>query len=179
MLAGRVRRIRFGAVLVAAVLSLTGFSTSGGGTGKGDGGGGGCSGSRSKSKKKGRGSGIHTDAGPAASASPTASTGPATAVVVSCVDADASRPSSTVEVTSRLDRTATFSVTLRREGVGGTLIETASALVTLEPRRTRTAVVPLRATARAGDVKDCRIGAVTTATGTASPSPSGTPAPTP
>ncbi|GAA0303287.1 hypothetical protein GCM10010302_47250 [Streptomyces polychromogenes] len=178
MLAGGVRRIRFGAVLVAVVLSLTGFSTSGG-SGKSDGGGGGCSSSKSKSKtkKKSRGDGIHTDAGPDASASPTASTGPATAVVVSCVDADAAHPSSTIEVTSRLDRTAVFSVTLRREGVGGSLVETATALVTLEPRQTRRQVVLLRAAARAGDVKDCRIDEVTTVAATPSPSPSVTPAP--
>ncbi|MFJ8214285.1 hypothetical protein [Streptomyces sp. NPDC096033] len=174
MLSGQVRRLRFGAVLVAVVLSLTGFSTA-----KGDGGGGGCSSSKSKSKTKtkkaSKGSGIHTDSGPDATASPTASTGPATAYVVSCVDADTARPSSTIEVTSRLDRTATFSVNLRREGVGGSLVETATALVTLEPRQTGRQVVPLRATARAGDVKDCRITEVATVTGTPSPSPSGTP----
>ncbi|MEU8436865.1 hypothetical protein AB0F18_28955 [Streptomyces sp. NPDC029216] len=178
MLAGQGRRIRCGAVLVAVVLSLTGFST-GGSNGKSDSGGGGCSSSKSKTKtkKKSHGSGIHTDAGPDATASPTTSAGPATAVVVSCVDADASHPSSTIEVTSRLDRTATFSVTLRREGVGGGLVETATALVTLEPRQTRKAVVPLRATARAGDVRDCRIGSVTTVNASPSPSPSATPAP--
>ncbi|RKT06187.1 hypothetical protein BX286_4225 [Streptomyces sp. 3211.6] len=183
MLSGRVRRVRFGAVLVAVVLSLTGFST-GGGHGKSDGGGGGCSSSKSKSKsrttKTSQGAGTRTDSGPAATASPTASTGPATAYVVSCIDAGTARPSSTIEVTSRLDRTATFSVTLRREGVGAGLIETSTVLVTLEPRRTAREVVPLRAEDRAEDVKDCRITGITTAPATVSPSPTPTsPTPTP
>ncbi|MFF4370243.1 hypothetical protein [Streptomyces sp. NPDC001594] len=186
MLSGQVRGIRFGAVLVAVVLSLTGFST---GHGKGDGGGGGCSSSKAKSnsesksktKKTGGSGGIRTDSGPDTTASPTASTGPATAYVVSCVDAGAARPSSTVEVTSRLDRTATFSVGLRREGVGAGLVETSTVLVTLGPRETRRETVPLRATERAGDVKDCRITDVTTvsATATPTPTPTATPSPSP
>ncbi|MFF4320345.1 hypothetical protein [Streptomyces sp. NPDC001568] len=175
MVTGRGSRIRLAAVLVAVVLALTGFSSSGG-SGSGSSGksksGGGCSSSKSKSKSKK----THSGGGSGGESSPTASPSPvgapATAVVTTCVGAG--KPSSTVEVTSRLDRAATFEVTLNREGAAGALVETARATVTLEARRTGTLVIALVAAQRAAEVKDCRITSVVEVPSSASPSPSPT-----
>lgn len=160
MVGGRGRsRVRFGAVLVAVVLALTGFSTSGGSSGKkSSGGGGGCS--SSKSSKKSRSSSSGSDKGyrSTASPSPSATGAVATAVVTSC--GDASRPSTTVEVTSLLGRKATFDVSVYREEAGGALIETASGKITLDARATGTTDIAMTRPGRAGDVAKCRIGSV-------------------
>ncbi|MEU9029948.1 hypothetical protein AB0D46_21010 [Streptomyces sp. NPDC048383] len=175
MVTGRGSRIRLAAVLVAVVLALTGFSSSGGsGGGSGSGGksksGGGCSSSKSKSKSKK----THSGGGSGGESSPTASPSPlgtpATAVVITCVGAG--KPSTTVEVTSRLDRTATFEVTVDRTGAAGALVETARATVTLEARRTGTLVIALVAAQRGAEVTDCRITSVVEVPSSASPSPS-------
>ncbi|MDA5284223.1 hypothetical protein [Streptomyces sp. Isolate_45] len=177
MVTGRGSRVRLAAVLVAVVLALTGFSSSGGGgsgsggKSKSSGGGGGCSSSKSKSKSKK----THSGGGSGGESSPTASPSPvgmpATAVVLTCVGAG--KPSTTVEVTSRLDRAATFEVTLNREGAAGALVETARATVTLEARRTGTLVIALIAAQRAAEVKDCRITSVVEVA-SSSPSPTAT-----
>ncbi|MFF3020348.1 hypothetical protein [Streptomyces sp. NPDC057939] len=176
MVTGRGSRIRLAAVLVAVVLALTGFSSSGGsgssGKSKSSGGGGGCSSSKtkSKSKKSHGGAGAGGDSSPTASTSPVGA--PATAVVTTCVGAG--KPATTVEVTSRLDRTATFEVALNREGAAGALVETSRATVTLEARRTGTLVIALTAAQRAAEVKDCRITSVVEVARSASPSPTAT-----
>ncbi|MEU8465887.1 hypothetical protein [Streptomyces sp. NPDC029003] len=179
MFAGRGRsRARFGAVLVAVVMALTGFSTSGGSSGKSKSGGGhGCSSSKnSKSSQRTTSSRRSTSGGGGtgsgtATASPTASPTPAprvaTARVTSC--GDASRPSTTVEVTSLLDRKATFLVSMYREAAGGAFIETATQTVTLDARATGTAVIAMADPARAGDVRDCRVSGVREAPGGAAP----------
>ncbi|MFG2622140.1 hypothetical protein ACGFXC_31435 [Streptomyces sp. NPDC048507] len=188
MFAGRGRsRVRFGAVLVGVVLALTGFSTGGGSSGKGDGGGHGCSSSKSSKSSGssktsggsgGAGSSTRGTGGGTATASPTATPRAATARVTSC--GDASRPSATVEVTSLLDRKATFLVSLSRRAAGGALIETATGTVTLDARATGTAAVAMAEPARAGEVADCRLDGVREAPGTASPdSGDRTPGPTP
>lgn len=162
MVGGRGRsRVRFGAVLVAVVLALTGFSTSGGSSGKkSSSGGGGCSSSKSskKSRSSTSSSGNGKGYGSTASPSPSATGGVATAVVTSC--GDASRPSTTVEVTSLLGRKATFAVSMYREEAGGALIETASGEITLDARATGTTDIAMTRPGRAGDVAKCRIGSV-------------------
>ncbi|MFD3874516.1 hypothetical protein [Streptomyces sp. NPDC058623] len=174
MLTGRGSRIRLAAVLVAVVLALTGFSSSGGSGGSGSGGksksGGGCSSSKSKStsKKTHSGGGSGGESSPTASPSPLGT--PATAVVITCVGAG--KPSTTVEVTSRLDRTATFEVTVDRTGAAGALVETGRATVTLEARRTGALVIAPVAAQRAAEVTDCRIASVVEVPSSASPSPS-------
>lgn len=172
-----VRRLRFTAVLIAVVFALTGFSSTGG-SGSGSGGkskssGGGCS--SSKSGKSGKKKTYSGSSGSSASATPSASPSgdPATAVVVSC--AGATPPVSTVKVTSRLDRRATFEVELYRETASGSVLEASTARVTLEARATGTVDVPLKEPARAAEVKACRTGSVSvvssSASATSSPAP--------
>ncbi|MFB0629962.1 hypothetical protein [Streptomyces sp. AB3(2024)] len=166
MLAGTARRIRFGTVLAVVVLSLTGFSTHGGSSGNSSGGGG-CSSSKSsgtgktsgktsssKTTKKNYGGG--TDATPAASPSPTGP--PATTTLISC--GDVSDPSTTIEVTSLLDRAATFEVSMYREEAGGAVIETTSGRIALPARGTGRTVISMKNRARAGAVAACRISSV-------------------
>ncbi|MEU3060989.1 hypothetical protein [Streptomyces subrutilus] len=170
------RRIRFTAVLIAVVFALTGFSSSGGsgsgGTSKGKSSGGGCSSSKSGKKKSYSGGSGRTASG-SPSASPSGD--PATAVVVTCTGA--SSAVTTLRVTSRLDRAATFAVRLYREGSGGTVVDTTDAEVTLEARATRTVDVALTDPARAAEVRTCRVGAVTvrssSASATTGPAPTG------
>ncbi|MET8753676.1 hypothetical protein ABZW32_26805 [Streptomyces sp. NPDC004667] len=185
MLAGTGRRIRFGTVLAVVVLSLTGFSTHGGSSGNS---GGGCSSSKSSgtgkssgksssktSGKKSSGSG-GTDAAPAASASPTGA--PATTTLISC--GDVTQPSTTIEVTSLLDRAATFEVSMYREEAGGAVIETATGRVTLNARGTGRTVIAMKDRARAGAVAACRISSVhVVADASATPGPTPTSAPGP
>ncbi|WP_371677261.1 hypothetical protein [Streptomyces sp. NBC_01276] len=183
MLAGTARRIRFGTVLAVVVLSLTGFSTHGGSSGNS--GGGGCSSSKSSgdgksgSKTSGKTTGKTTgkksygggtDATPAASASPTGP--PATTTLISC--GDVTQPSTTIEVTSLLDRAATFEVSMYREEAGGAVIETATGRITLKARGTGTTVIAMKNPARAGAVAACRISSVHVVA-----DPSATPGPTP
>ncbi|MFD8983353.1 hypothetical protein [Streptomyces sp. NPDC059564] len=201
MFAGRgTRRARFGVVLVAVVLALTGFSTSGGSSGKkSSSGGGGCSSSKSSKKsssssttKKNYGSGGSATASPTPSASATG--GVATAVVASC--GDATQPSTTVDVTSLLGRKATFEVSMYREEAGGAIIETASGKITLDARATGTTTIAMNQPGRAGDVSKCRVSAVhvvadaspsastststsTGGSGTGKPGSKSTPKPTP
>ncbi|MFE3765837.1 hypothetical protein ACFXPI_29210 [Streptomyces sp. NPDC059104] len=176
MLAGTGRRIRFGTVLAVVVLSLTGFSVHGGSSGNS---GGGCSSSKSSdtgksssktSGKKSSGSG-GTDATPAASASPTGA--PATTTLISC--GDVTQPSTTIEVTSLLDRAATFEVSMYREEAGGAVIETATGRVTLNARGTGRTVIAMKDRARAGAVAACRISSVhVVADASAAPGPTPT-----
>lgn len=175
MLAGR--RMRFTAVLIAVVFALTGFSSTGGsgssGKSKSKSSGGGCSSSKSNKKKKTYSA--SSGSGSSASATPSASPSgdPATAVVVSCVGA--TPPVTTVRVTSRLDRKATFEVNLYRETASGSVLEASAARVTLEARATGTVDVALKEPARAAEVKTCRIGSVSvvssSASATSSPAP--------
>ncbi|MFD3776432.1 hypothetical protein [Streptomyces sp. NPDC058612] len=170
-----VRRLRFTAVLIAVVFALTGFSSTGGSgsSGKSKSSGGGCSSSKSSKKKTHSGSGgSGSSASPTPSASPTGD--PATAVVVSC--AGATPPVTTVRVTSRLDRRATFEVELYRETASGAVLEASTARVTLEARATGTVDVALKEPARAAEVKTCRIGTVSVVSSSASATTS--PAPT-
>ncbi|MER6250758.1 hypothetical protein ABT224_05110 [Streptomyces sp. NPDC001584] len=174
MVAGR--RIRFTAVLVGVVLALTGFSSHGGSSGSsGSSGksksssGGGCS--SSKSKKKGHGSG--SDNGTAtASPSASASGAPATAVVVTCVGA--TPPVTTVRFTSNVDRKATFTVNLYREGANGAVIESTEVEATLEARETRTVEVALEEPSRAAEVTTCRLGPPRESSGNGTPGPART-----
>ncbi|MCY0954997.1 hypothetical protein [Streptomyces sp. H27-S2] len=176
-----VRRMRFTAVLITVVFALTGFSSTGGSgsSGKSKSGGGGCSSSKSSKKKTHSGSGSRNgNGGSGSSASATPSTSPsgdpATAVVASC--AGATPPVTTVKVTSRLDRKATFEVNLYRETASGTVLEATTARVTLEARATGTVDVALKEPARAAEVKTCRIGTVSVVSSSASAT--GSPAPT-
>lgn len=179
MLAGTARRIRFGTVLAVAVLSLTGFSTHGGSSGNS---GGGCSSSKSSGTAKSSGKssskttrksyGGDTDATPVASASPTGP--PATTTLISC--GDVTQPSTTIEVTSLLDRAATFEVSMYREEAGGAVIETATGRITLKARGTGRTVIAMENRARADAVAACRISSVhvvadPSATPGATPSP--------
>ncbi|MGO4461424.1 hypothetical protein AB4039_29645 [Streptomyces sp. M-16] len=181
MLAGTARRIRFGTVLAVAVLSLTGFSTHGGSSGNS---GGGCSSSKSSGTAKSSGKssskttrksyGGDTDATPVASASPTGA--PATTTLISC--GDVTQPSTTIEVTSLLDRAATFEVSMYREEAGGAVIETATGRITLKARGTGRTVIAMENRARADAVAACRISSVhVVADPSATPSPAPTPAP--
>ncbi|MER5869827.1 hypothetical protein [Streptomyces sp. NPDC002044] len=172
-----VRHMRFTAVLITVVFALTGFSSTGGSGsgGKSKSGGGGCSSSKSSKKKTHTGSG-RGGSGSSASATPSASPSgdPAAAVVVSC--AGATPPVTTVKVTSRLDRKATFEVNLYRETASGSVLEATTARVTLEARATGTVDVALKEPARAAEVKTCRIGTVSVVSSSASAT--GSPAPT-
>ncbi|MFD3807613.1 hypothetical protein ACFWTC_29350 [Streptomyces sp. NPDC058619] len=175
MMAGR--RTRLTAVLITVVFALTGFSSTGGSgsSGKSKSSGGGCSSSKSSKKKTHSGSGSG-GSGSSASATPSASPSgdPATAVVVSC--AAATPPITTVRVTSRLERRATFEVELYRETASGSVLEASTARVTLEARASGTVDVALKEPARAAEVKTCRTGSVSVVSSSASAT--GSPAPT-
>ncbi|MEU3724648.1 hypothetical protein [Streptomyces sp. NPDC031705] len=169
MMSGRGRRLRFATVLVAVVLALTGFSTSGGSSGKSKGkssGGGGCSSSKSAKKKSHVSSGKGGDSTPA----PRRTQEPATAVVTSCLGGADGR-STVIAVTSRLDRPAAFEVVLYREDANGVTVESARGELTLEARGRGDLVIAMTAPEKAGEVKNCRVGPVSTAAGAASPKP--------
>ncbi|MFB7171179.1 hypothetical protein ACFCYM_10200 [Streptomyces sp. NPDC056254] len=174
------RRIRFTAVLVAAVFALTGFSSHGGSSGgksksgsKGSSSGGGCSSSKSKKKSRSHGNGSTASAARTASASASPDGDPATVVVVTCTGRD--RPATTLRFTSRLDRRATVEVDLHREGAAGAAVDTEVVRVDLAARETRTVDVPLGDPSRAADVRNCRLGKPTTRS--SGPAATRTPAP--
>ncbi|WP_330331893.1 hypothetical protein OHS33_20685 [Streptomyces sp. NBC_00536] len=157
------RRVRFGAVVVAVVFALTGFSSSGKHKSSG---GHGCSSSKSSHRTStSGGTSSGTTSGSSGSSrtssptpSPTKSGPPAHAVVVSC--AGPASATATVQVTSDVDvtRTVTVPVVSRAEGVSGD--DYGSVSVTLKARETRTVTVKMGTPADAAKVRTCRIGTI-------------------
>ncbi|MFF4492462.1 hypothetical protein [Streptomyces sp. NPDC001546] len=156
MVAGR--HMKFTAVLVGVVLSLTGFSAHGrhgGGSG-----GHGCSsgksshsstydsnnGNNSSSTGSGSGTGKSTKSGP-----------PAHATVVSC--AAPGRAKAVLQVTSDLDTQRTVDVPLTFEGNAGA-VDRTSVRVTLKPRETQTVTVAMPDPAKANAVQRCQVGRI-------------------
>ncbi len=147
MMAGR--RIRFTAVLVAVVFSLTGFSS---GHGKhGSGGGHGCSSSKS------HGSNSSDSNSSSGSSKNKKSDAPAHATVVSC--AAPGRTKAVLQVTSDVDTQRTVSVPLTFEGNAG-VVDRTSVMVTLKPRETQTVTVPMVNAGKVADVQRCQVGKI-------------------
>ncbi|MFF4581406.1 hypothetical protein [Streptomyces sp. NPDC001389] len=148
MVAGR--HIRFTAVLVGVVLSLTGFSAHGrhgGGSG-----GHGCSSGKSSHSSTNDSSNSSTGSGKSKK-----SDAPAHATVVSC--AAPGRTRAVLQVTSDLDTQRTVEVPLTFEGNTGT-VDRTSVRVTLKPRETQTVTVPMASPARVNDVQRCQVGRI-------------------
>ncbi|OKK16829.1 hypothetical protein AMK16_24360 [Streptomyces sp. CB00455] len=76
-------------------------------------------------------------------------------------------PVTTVRVTSRLSRKATFEVSLSREAASAAVVEASTLEVTLDARESRSVDVPLKDPVRAADVRTCRIGDVRLTSGSA------------
>ncbi|MFJ6719631.1 hypothetical protein [Streptomyces sp. NPDC091259] len=154
------RRIRFGAVLVAVVFALTGFSSGHKGSG-----GGGCSSSSSKSSKSSSSSNRTSTynrnttrgSGSTASPTPTATGAPARAEVVTCAGPATSK--ATVRVTSLASTERTVEVPITFDGASGT-VERTSGRVTLKQGETRTIEIPLSDATQAAAVTGCRLGTV-------------------
>ncbi len=83
-------------------------------------------------------------------------------------------PVTTVRFTSNVDRKATFTVSLYREGANGATIESTEVEATLEARETRTVEVALTEPARAAEVTTCRLDRPREASGTGTPGPART-----
>ncbi|KIF05595.1 hypothetical protein PL81_12335 [Streptomyces sp. RSD-27] len=155
MVAGR--HIRFTAVLVGVVLSLTGFSAHGrhgGGSG-----GHGCSSGKSSHSSTTDSNGNNSTGNNSSTGSGTTkkSDAPAHATVVSC--AAPGRTRAVLQVTSDLDTQRTVEVPLTFEGNAGTADRT-SVRVTLKPRETRTVTVPMASPGKANDVQRCQVGRI-------------------
>lgn len=159
------RRIRFGAVLVAVVFALTGFS-SGHKSGHKSSGGGGCSSSKSDKSNSGSSNRTTTDnhntsRGSGSTASPTPSptgTGPlARAEVVTC--SGPGRPEVTVKVTSLASTERTVEVRIKIDNASGT-VERTSGRVTLKKGESRTIEIPVGDPTTASTAVDCRVGSV-------------------
>ncbi|MET9698877.1 hypothetical protein ABZY31_18390 [Streptomyces sp. NPDC006529] len=154
------RRLRFGAVLVAVVFALTGFST---GKHKSSSGGHGCSSSKSTHRTStsggtsgSGGSGSSSTRTP--SPSPTRSGPPAHAVIVSC--AGPSSAVATVRVTSDVDTTRTVNVPVVSLAAGVAGEDYGSVRVTLAPRETKTVSVQMNSPGDAAKVRSCRVGPI-------------------
>ncbi|MFG2664433.1 hypothetical protein ACGFY6_09310 [Streptomyces sp. NPDC048387] len=158
MVAGR--HMKFTAVLVGVVLSLTGFSAHGrhgGGSG-----GHGCSSGKSShsstydSNNSNNSSNSSTGSGSGTGKS-TKSDPLAHATVVSC--AAPGRAKAVLQVTSDLDTQRTVDVPLTFEGNAGT-VDRTSVRVTLKPRETQTVTVPMPDPTKANAVQRCQVGRI-------------------
>lgn len=150
MVAGR--HIKFTAVLVGVVLSLTGFSAHGrhgGGSG-----GHGCSSGKSSHSSTNDSNNSSTSSGSGKSKK---SDAPAHATVVSC--AAPGRTRAVLQVTSDLDTQRTVDVPLTFEGNAGT-VDRTSVRVTLKPRETQTVTVPMVSPGKVNDVQRCQVGRI-------------------
>ncbi|MFG3349590.1 hypothetical protein ACGF1Z_31590 [Streptomyces sp. NPDC048018] len=182
-------RLKLAATLTVVVLALTGFQTSGsGGHGSGKSssrsgksksdGGGGCSSSRknnhdyddedsSGSGGSGSDDSPYTPA-PTTSASPTPDV---EAFVVDCVRAAQKKrkgkparradTTTTVKVVSRASYARTFRVVVEFETAGGTEVDRAEAVVSVDGYASEVVDVPMRAPGRVGQVERCEIESVT------------------
>ncbi|MEU7556231.1 hypothetical protein AB0B01_28550 [Streptomyces sp. NPDC044571] len=160
------RRIRFTAVLVAVVFSLTGFShgghgSHGGKSSSGGSSGGGCSSSKKRSSyhstsdnnnnSNGSGSGKSTPS-PTKSARP-----PAHAQVVSC--AGPGSPKAVLTVTSDVDTARTVDVPVTFEGASG-VVDRTSVRVTLKARETQTVTAAMVHEDKAAETRTCVVGRI-------------------
>ncbi|MFJ8163660.1 hypothetical protein ACIRBY_22420 [Streptomyces sp. NPDC096136] len=153
MVAGR--HIRFTAVLVGVVLSLTGFSAHGrhgGGSG-----GHGCSSGKSSHSSTSDSNNSSSTGGSTGSGKSKKSDAPAHATVVSC--AAPGRTRAVLQVTSDLDTQRTVEVPLTFEGNAGT-VDRTSVRVTLKPRETQTVTVPMASPGKVNDVQRCQVGRI-------------------
>ncbi|MEU3314089.1 hypothetical protein ABZ743_15635 [Streptomyces sp. NPDC006662] len=153
MVAGR--HMKFTAVLVGVVLSLTGFSAHGR-HGGGSGGHGCSSGKSSHSSTYDSNNNSSTGSGSGTGKS-TKSDPPAHATVVSC--AAPGRAKAVLQVTSDLDTQRTVDVPLTFEGNAGT-VDRTSVRVTLKPGETQTVTVPMPDAAKANAVQRCQVGRI-------------------
>ncbi|MEW1635230.1 hypothetical protein AB0469_14235 [Streptomyces sp. NPDC093801] len=149
MVAGR--HIRFTAVLVGVVLSLTGFSAHGRHGGSG---GHGCSSGKSSHSSTNDSNSSNSSTGSGKSKK---SDAPAHATVVSC--AAPGRTRAVLQVTSDLDTQRTVEVPLTFEGNAGT-VDRTSVRVTLKPRETQTVTVPMASPGQVNDVQRCQVGRI-------------------
>ncbi|MFJ3586244.1 hypothetical protein ACIPPS_29000 [Streptomyces sp. NPDC090127] len=185
----RRRGLRLAATLTVVVLALTGFQTSSsggkGGSGKSksksssSGGGGGCSSSKKKNNDYdyddtdalgGSGGGDSTTYTP----TPTVTSSPTSTVDVvvdDCVKpaekkrkgraARKADTTATLRITSREAFTETFKVEVDFAGSGGTTVDEAEKLVTVEPGETKTFEVAMESPAAVAKVKACQVDRVT------------------
>ncbi|MFJ8214282.1 hypothetical protein [Streptomyces sp. NPDC096033] len=155
MVAGR--RMKFTAVIVGVVLSLTGFSAHGrhgGGSG-----GHGCSSGKSShsSGNDVNSNNSSTSSGSTGSGKGNKSDAPAHATVLSC--AAPGRTKAVLQVTSDLDTQRTVDVPLTFEGNAGT-VDRTSVRVTLKPRETQTVTVAMANPGKVNEVQRCQVGRI-------------------
>lgn len=158
MVAGR--HIRLTAVLVTVVFALTGFSSSGGSSGSSSGksksksssSGGGCSSSKSKKKSHSSGNG-----GSSATPSPSKTSPPAHAVVVTC--AGPGKKEAVLRVTSDVSAERTVDVPLTFQGANGA-VDRNSVRITLKGKETRTVTVSMVQGDKAAEVQNCVVGRI-------------------
>ncbi|MEU3915220.1 hypothetical protein [Streptomyces sp. NPDC029721] len=158
MVAGR--HMKFTAVIVGVVLSLTGFSAHGrhgGGSG-----GHGCSSGKSSHSSSNdvnssNNSNNSTSSGSTGTGKGNKSDAPAHATVLSC--AAPGRTKAVLQVTSDLDTQRTVDVPLTFEGNAGT-VDRTSVRVTLKPRETQTVTVAMVNPAKVNEVQRCQVGRI-------------------
>ncbi|MER7519367.1 hypothetical protein [Streptomyces sp. NPDC126499] len=172
-------RLKLAATLTVVVLALTGFQTSV--TGKGGSGksgkskssssGGGCSSSKKKNDDYDHDSGDYGSDStytPSPTSSPTASpTSDVEVFVVDCVEpaqkkrkgrpARKADTTATLKITSRSPDAKTFTVVLEFKGTGGSAVDRAETVVSVDGNASKSFDVRMRKPKAVGQVKDCHV----------------------
>ncbi|MFH7595806.1 hypothetical protein WDV06_11980 [Streptomyces racemochromogenes] len=147
--------MKFTAVIVGVVLSLTGFSAHG--RHGGSSGGHGCSSGKSSHSSSNDNTGTSSGTSGTGSAKGKKSDAPAHATVVSC--AAPGRPKAVLQVTSDLDTQRTVDVPLTFEGNAGT-VDRVSVRLTLKPRESQTVTVAMSNAGKVNEVQRCQVGRI-------------------